>query len=96
MAPRNQVRLPHTCAARPRRRTSLDRTGLDWTHIYSPIAAAVPSLGGRQAYLDSELCGAFPDGITCFSLIQAASDAANRAGLLHFRPSESRRRVRGR
>src|SRR5689334_12037271 len=35
----------------------LTRTGLDWTHKYPPIAAAVASLGARQAYLDGELCG---------------------------------------
>ena len=32
------------------------------------------SLGARQAYLDGELCGVFPDDITSFSMIQAASD----------------------
>jgi bifunctional non-homologous end joining protein LigD len=35
----------------------LTRTGLDWTHKYPPIAAAVSSLGARHAYLDGELCG---------------------------------------
>jgi ATP-dependent DNA ligase len=35
----------------------LTRTGLDWTHKYPAIAAAVASLGARQAYLDGELCG---------------------------------------
>ncbi len=62
----------------------LTRTGLDWTHKYPPIAAAVSSLGARQAYLDGELCGVFPDGITSFSMIQAASDAGNAAGLVYF------------
>ena len=33
----------------------LTRTGLDWTHKYPPIAAAVSSLAARQAYLDGEL-----------------------------------------
>ena len=42
----------------------LTRTGLDWTHKYPAIAAAVSSLGSRQAYLDGELSGVFPDGIT--------------------------------
>jgi hypothetical protein len=42
----------------------LTRTGLDWTHKYPPTAEAVSSLGARQAYLDGELCGVFPDGIT--------------------------------
>jgi bifunctional non-homologous end joining protein LigD len=38
----------------------LTRTGLDWTHKYPAIAAAVASLGARQAYLDGELCGVHP------------------------------------
>jgi bifunctional non-homologous end joining protein LigD len=62
----------------------LTRTGLDWTHKYPPIAEAVGSLGARTAYLDGELCGVFPDGITSFSMIQAASDAGNAAGLVYF------------
>src|SRR6202049_2966348 len=62
----------------------LTRTGLDWTHKYPAIAAAVASLGARQAYLDGELCGVFPDGITSFTMIQAASDAGNAAGLVYF------------
>src|SRR6202030_2954381 len=62
----------------------LTHTGLDWTHKYPPIAAAVASLGARQAYLDGELCGVFPDGITSFGMIQAASDAGNAAGLVYF------------
>jgi ATP-dependent DNA ligase len=44
----------------------------------------VSSLAARQAYLDGELCGVFPDGITSFSMIQAASDAGNAAGLVYF------------
>ena len=62
----------------------LTRTGLDWTHKYPAIAAAVSSLAARQAYVDGELCGVFPDGITSFSMIQAASDAGNAAGLVFF------------
>jgi len=52
----------------------LTRTGLDWTHRYPAIARAVCSLRAKQAYLDGELCGIRPDGITSFSAIQAASD----------------------
>jgi DNA ligase D-like protein (predicted ligase) len=62
----------------------LTRTGLDWTHKYPPIAAAVSTLGARQAYFDGELCGVFPDGITSFSMIQTASDAGKTAGLVFF------------
>ena len=47
----------------------LTRTGLDWTHKYPPIAAAVASIDARQAYLDGELCGVDPGGITSFSII---------------------------
>jgi ATP-dependent DNA ligase len=47
----------------------LTHTGLDWTHKYAAIAAAVSSLPARQAYLDGELCGVFRDGITSFRMI---------------------------
>src|ERR1700736_6489293 len=62
----------------------LTRTGLDWTHKYPAIAAAVASLGADQAYLDGELCGVGPDGVTSFSMIQAASDSGNAAALVFF------------
>ena len=62
----------------------LTRTGLDWTQKYPAIARAVTALDARQAYIDGELCGVGPDGITSFSRIQAASDAGNAAGLVFF------------
>jgi ATP-dependent DNA ligase len=62
----------------------LTRTGLDWTGKYPAIAAALRTLPARQAYLDGELCGVRPDGITSFSMIQLASDAGNGAGLVFF------------
>jgi DNA ligase D-like protein (predicted ligase) len=62
----------------------LTRNGLDWTHKYPQIAAAVAALPARQAYLDGELCGVRADGITSFSMIQLASDAGNAAGLVFF------------
>src|SRR5260370_32796160 len=62
----------------------LTRTGLDWTHKYPAIAAAVSSLPAQKAYLDGELCGVRPDGITSFSMIQAASDSGNAAALVFF------------
>jgi bifunctional non-homologous end joining protein LigD len=62
----------------------LTRTGLDWTHKYPAIAAAVSSLAVQQAYLDGELCGVGPDGITSFSMIQDASDARTATGLVIF------------
>jgi ATP-dependent DNA ligase len=62
----------------------LTRTGLDWTHKYPEIAAAVASLPAREAYLDGELCGIRPDGSTSFSLIQNASDTGNGDALVYF------------
>jgi bifunctional non-homologous end joining protein LigD len=62
----------------------LTRTGLDWTSKYPPIAKAGAALDARQAYLDGELCGVGPDGITSFSMIQLASDADNAAGFVFF------------
>jgi ATP-dependent DNA ligase len=68
LAARNQVRrLPHACAARSRCGEVADAHRLDWTRKYPALAAAVSSLGARQAYLDGELCGVFPDGITSAS-----------------------------
>jgi ATP-dependent DNA ligase len=52
---------------------------------YPPIAEAVAALGVRQAYLDGELCGVGPDGITSFNMIQLASDAGKAAGLVFLR-----------
>src|SRR5438270_641577 len=61
-----------------------DPAHADTPHKYPSIAAAVSALGVRQAYLDGELCGVFPDGITSFSMIQAASDDGNAAGLVYL------------
>jgi ATP-dependent DNA ligase len=54
----------------------LTRTGLDWTQKYPPIAAAVSALSARQAYLDGELCGVFPDGITSPTKRKTTTSAA--------------------
>jgi DNA ligase D-like protein (predicted ligase) len=62
----------------------LTRTGLNWTHKYPAIAAAVSTVPARQAYLDGELCGIRPDGTTSFGLIQNASDIGNGEALVFF------------
>src|ERR1700746_1810597 len=62
----------------------LTRTGLDWTHKYPAIAKVVAALDARQAYLDGELCGVGPDGITYFNIVQLASDRGNGAALVFF------------
>ena len=62
----------------------LTRTGLDWTHKYPAIAKALAALDAAQAYLDGELCGVGPDGITSFNIVQLASDTGNAAALVFF------------
>jgi DNA ligase D-like protein (predicted ligase) len=64
--------------------TLLTRTGLDWTHKYPAIAKAVAGLDARHAFLDGELCGVGPDGITSFNIVQLASDSGNAAALVFF------------
>jgi ATP-dependent DNA ligase len=43
----------------------LTRSGLDWTAKYPTTAAEFAELKVRTAYLDGELCGVRPDGVTC-------------------------------
>ena len=62
----------------------LTRTGLDWTHKYPAIAKAVGALDARQAYLDGELCGVGPDGITAFNIVQLASYSGNASALVFY------------
>jgi ATP-dependent DNA ligase len=62
----------------------LTRTGLDWTHKYPSIAAALSVAPANQAYLDGELCGIRSDGKTSFNMIQAASDSGNADALVFF------------
>jgi DNA ligase D-like protein (predicted ligase) len=62
----------------------LTRTGLDWTAKYPAIVAALRSVPVRQAYLDGELCGLRPDGLTSFALVQDAAEQQASAGLVYF------------
>jgi len=61
----------------------LTRSGLDWTVKYPATAAALAKLKVKSAYLDGELCGVRPDGVTSFALMQQASDRVG-AGLVYF------------
>ena len=61
----------------------LTRSGLDWTAKYPATAAALAKLKVKSAYLDGELCGVRPDGVTSFELMQQASDRGG-AGLVYF------------
>jgi ATP-dependent DNA ligase len=59
----------------------LTRIGLDWTAKYTAVAAALSTIPG-QVYLDGELCGVRPDGVTSFALIQNAVDRRGGADLV--------------
>ena len=70
----NQLRCPHFLS--PSASISRLRNQHTACHSRAPsrqtsetehLAGAVSSLGTRQAYLDGELCGVFPDGITSFT-----------------------------
>jgi hypothetical protein len=62
---------------------NLTRSGLDWTAKYPATAAALAKLPVKSAYLDGELCGVRPDGVTSFALMQEASDAGL-GGLVYY------------
>jgi DNA ligase D-like protein (predicted ligase) len=57
----------------------LTRSGLDWTAKYPATGAAFAKLKVTTAYLDGELCGVGPDGVTSFELMQQGGD-----GLTYF------------
>jgi ATP-dependent DNA ligase len=57
----------------------LTRSGLDWTAKYPATAAAFAKLKVTTAYLDGELCGVRPDGVTSFELMQQGGE-----GLTYF------------
>jgi ATP-dependent DNA ligase len=53
----------------------LTRSGLDWTEKYRMTAAAFAQLKVGTAYIDGELCGVRPDGVTSFEIMQQVSDS---------------------
>jgi ATP-dependent DNA ligase len=57
----------------------LTRSGLDSTAKYPATEAALAKLKVRTAYLDGELCGIRPDGVTSFELMQQGGE-----GLTYF------------
>jgi ATP-dependent DNA ligase len=61
----------------------LTRSGLDWTAKYPATAAAFAKLRTTTAYVDGELCGVRPDGVTSFELMQQASDGGG-SSLVYF------------
>ena len=67
----------------------LTRAGLDCTAKYPATAAALAKLKVKSAYLDRELCGVRPDGVTSFELMQQASERG--APVWSISPSTSSR-----
>jgi bifunctional non-homologous end joining protein LigD len=61
----------------------LTRSGLDWTAKYPETAKVLAALPVETAYLDGELCGVRPDGVTSFELMQQASDSGT-GPLIYF------------
>ena len=55
------------------------RSGLDWTAKYPATAAALAELKVKSAYIDGELCGVRPDGVTSFEIMQQAADGGGGA-----------------
>jgi bifunctional non-homologous end joining protein LigD len=62
----------------------LTRSGLDWTHRYPAIAAALSAMNLGSVYIDGELYALNPDGTTSFSGMQAATDERGAAELVYF------------
>jgi len=55
-----------------------------WTRKYPAIAAALRAMRAQQAYLDGELCGVRPDGVTSFTLIRNAAERQGGTDLVYF------------
>jgi ATP-dependent DNA ligase len=56
----------------------LTRSGLDWTAKYPATVAAFARLKVKSAYVDGELCGVRPDGVTPFETAKATSSCVAR------------------
>jgi bifunctional non-homologous end joining protein LigD len=62
----------------------LTRTGLDWTHRMSAIAAEVAKLPADKATLDGEVVVVTPDGTTSFADLQASFQEGAKHALTYF------------
>src|SRR5271163_833989 len=65
-------------------------TGLDWTEKYPTTANVLKAIRSEQAYIDGELCGVAENGVTSFSLMQAATDNRHPRTRDHTSPNRSR------
>lgn len=62
----------------------LTRSGLDRSHKYPSVTAALAKLPVADAYIDGELCGIGDDGLPSFAQTQAASDGSRGVELIYF------------
>lgn len=62
----------------------MTRKGLDWTHKFRSIAAAVAELDAESAILDGELVVEADDGVTSFSLLQEELKSGRQARLVYY------------
>jgi hypothetical protein len=76
-------RLSHGGADRRWRGSTADAIRPRLDRQYPSTAAALTKLKVRSSYLDGELCGVRPDGVTSFELMHQASDGGG-AGLTYF------------
>ncbi len=61
----------------------LTRTGLDWTDKYTMTVEALSALPVDDAYMDGELCAIADNGVTSFSLMQAATNSRSTGSLVY-------------
>jgi bifunctional non-homologous end joining protein LigD len=62
----------------------LTRNGLDRTHRYPALEAAVKKLKLKSAYIDGELCGVDAHGLPNFALTQQASDGGKDIAIVFY------------
>jgi hypothetical protein len=84
MSPRNQVRrLSHVGADRERRHPTPDPRGPRLDRQISRHSRRSCEAQSGIPYLDGELCGVRPDGVSSFELMQQASERGG-AALVYF------------
>lgn len=62
----------------------LTRKGLDWTHKFPGIAAAVAALPAETALIDGELVVNDEHGVSSFSALQQALKATDKSAMLYY------------
>jgi len=63
--------------------TLITRNGLDWTHRFPEIAAAVRRVPAETALIDGELVALLPDGRSSFQALQQALNEGHAAQLVY-------------